>query len=205
MSYLVIALAFMGLSNAFGMVPPYYALQEWLALNLGVTNEFPALLLIFGLSNLLLPMAIVVAAAYLGRSLTRFRMRDSLRDTVAAFAPAFAPIGFGIWFAHYSFHLLVGPGLIVPVIQEFLGADGDWQRWSFSLDTNVIGLIQLFALIGGFLWSMRLAQKAALRLYRRKALLGLLPWALVFLLMMLAAWQLFTLPMEMRGTLELFG
>ena len=205
MSFLVIALAFMGLSNAFGMVPPYYALQEWLALNLGITSEFLALLLIFGLSNLLLPLATVVSAAYIGRSLTRFRARDSLRDTVAAFAPAFAPIGFGIWFAHYSFHLLVGPGLIVPVMQEFLGAVGDWQRWSFSLDTNLIGLIQLIALIGGFLWSMRLAQKAALRLYRRKALLGLLPWALVFLLMMLAAWQLFTLPMEMRGTLELFG
>ena len=205
MSFLVIALAFMGLSNAFGMVPPYYALQEWLVLSLGITSEFLALLLIFGLSNLLLPVTIVVAAAYIGRSMTRYRVRDSLRDTVAAFAPAFAPLGFGIWFAHYSFHLLVGPGLILPVIQEFLGAVGDWQRWSLSLDTSVIGLIQLFALIGGFLWSMRLAQKAALRLYRRKALLGLLPWALVFLLMMLAAWQLFTLPMEMRGTLELFG
>lgn len=205
MSFLVIALAFMGLSNAFGMVPPYYALQEWLALNLGITNEFLALLLIFSLGNLLLPVAIAVSAAYLCRSFTRFRARDSLRDTVAAFAPAFAPLGFGIWFAHYSFHLLVGPGLIVPVIQEFLGAVGDWQRWSFSLEVNAIGLMQLFALIGGFLWSMRLAQKAALRLYRRKALLGLLPWALVLLLMMLAAWQLFTLPMEMRGTLELFG
>ena len=46
MSLLVIALAFMGLSNAFGMVPPYYALQEELALTLGITSEFVALLLI---------------------------------------------------------------------------------------------------------------------------------------------------------------
>jgi polyferredoxin len=205
MSLLVIALAFMGLSNAFGMVPPFYALQEWLAVNLGISSEFLALLLIFSASTLLLPLAIVITVAHLGRSLTRYGKRDSLRDTVAAFAPAFAPLGFGFWFAHYSFHLLVGPGLIVPVTQEFLGLVGEWQRWSFSLDTDLIGLIQLFALVGGFLWSMRLAQKAALRLYRRKALLGLLPWALVLLLMMLAAWQLFTLPMEMRGTLELFG
>jgi polyferredoxin len=205
MSLLVIALAFMGLSNAFGMVPPYYALQEELAVNLGITSEFLTLLLIFGFSNLLLPLVAAVTAATLGRRLTRFSKRDSLRDTVAAFAPAFVPIGFGIWFAHYSFHLLVGPGLIVPVVQEFLGGLGDWQRWSFRLDTNLIGLIQLFVLLGGFLWSMRLAQKSALRLYRRKALLGMIPWALVFLLMMLAAWQIFTLPMEMRGTLELFG
>ncbi len=205
MSLLVIALAFMGLSNAFGMVPPYYALQEGLALRLGITSEFVALLLIFAAGNLLLPVLVVVAAAWLGRGLARFRKRDSLRDTVAAFAPAFVPVGFGIWFAHYSFHLLVGPGLIVPVMQEFLGGVGDWARWSFSLDTNLIGSIQLVVLIAGYLWSLLLAQKTALRLYRRRALLGLLPWALVFTLMMLAAWQIFTMPMEMRGTLELFG
>ncbi len=205
LSLLVIALAFMGLSNAFGMVPPYYALQEALALTLGIRSEFLALLLIFAVGNLLLPLIAALGAAGLGMRLTRSHKRDSLRDTVAAFAPAFVPVGFGIWFAHYSFHLLVGPGLIVPVIQEFLGGAGDWAGWSFSLDTNLIGLIQLLALLGGFLWSLRLAQKTALRRYRRKALLGLLPWALVFLLLMLSAWQIFTLPMEMRGTLALFG
>jgi len=205
MSILVVALAFMGISNAFGMVPPYYALQEWLALNLGITSEFVVLLLIFGLVNLVLPIAAAVAAAWLGLRLTGMHKRDSIRDTLAAFAPAFVPIGFGIWFAHYSFHLLVAPGLIVPVIQEFLGAVGDWQAWSLSLDENIIGSIQLVALVGGFLGSMRLAQKAALRLYRRRGLLGMLPWALVFLVMMLSAWQIFTMPMEMRGTLTLFG
>lgn len=205
LSLLVIALAFMGISNAFGMVPPYYDLQAWLALNLGISSELLVLLVIFGLSNLLLPLAAASGAAVIGRLVTGCQRRDSIRDTVAAFAPAFVPIGFGIWFAHYSFHLLTGPGLIVPVIQEFLGAVGDWQSWSFSLDFALIGLVQALALIGGFLWSLRLAQKAALRLYRRKALPGLLPWALVFLLMMLAAWQIFSLPMEMRGTLELFG
>ncbi len=205
LSLLVIALAFMGISNAFGMVPPYYELQEWLVLNLGITNELVVLLLIFALSNLVLPVTAAAGAALLGIRLTGTGKRDSFRDTVAAFAPAFVPIGMGIWFAHYSFHLLTGPGLIVPVVQEFLGAVGDWQSWSFSLDLVLIGIIQLLALIGGFLWSLRLAQKTALRLYRRKAPLGLIPWAMVFLLMMLAAWQIFTLPMEMRGTLELFG
>ncbi len=205
MSLLLIALAFMGVSNAFGMVPPYYALQEWLALNLGINSEFVALLLIFGAFNLALPALATVAAAYAGSRLGGASNRDSLRDTAAAFAPTFVPLGFGIWFAHYSFHFLVGPGLIVPVIQEFLGGNGDWSTWSFSLDASVIGLLQVAALIGGFLWSLRLAQKTALRLYRRKATPGMLPWALLHLLLMLAAWQIFTLPMEMRGALSLFG
>ena len=204
-SLLAIALAFMGLSNAFGMVPPYYALQEWLALNLGISSEFIALLIIFAITNLLLPVVVSLAAAWLGRALTGSAQRDSLRATVAAFAPAFVPLGFGIWFAHYSFHFLVGPVLIIPVIQEFLGGVGEWARFSLSLDISVIGLLQLLALLGGFAWSLRLAQKAALRLYRRKSLLGLLPWALVFLVMMLLAWQIFSLPMEMRGTLDIFA
>ena len=46
-SLLVIALCFMGISNAFGMVPPYYALQETLATQLSLSSEFLVLLLIF--------------------------------------------------------------------------------------------------------------------------------------------------------------
>ena len=205
MSLLVIVLAFMGVSNAFGMVPPYYELQESLALQFGITDEAIVLLLIFGYMNIVLPIVAVVSAAFLGRLFTGMTKRDSLRDTVAAFAPAFVPLGFGIWFAHYSFHFLIAPGLIVPVIQEFFGQTGDWATWSFTLSLDLIGIIQFVALIGGFLWSMWLAQKTALRLYRRKGLLGLMPWGVVLLLLMLASWQIFSLPMEMRGTLELFG
>ena len=205
MSLLLIALAFMGVSNAFGMAPPYYALQEWLAQSLDIRSEVVVLLLIFGLGSLLLPALAAVLAGQASRYLGGVARRDSLRDMVAAFAPSFVPVGFGIWFAHYSFHFLVGPGLIIPVIQEFFGGVGNWERWSFSLDSGLIGLLQALALLGGFLWSLRLTQAAALRLYRRKALLGMLPWALIHLLLMLAAWQIFTLPMEMRGTLELFG
>jgi polyferredoxin len=205
MSILVIVLAFMSLSNAFGMVSPYYMLQEQLALQFGITSEFVVLLLIFGLANIVLPIAVGTGTAYLGRQITGMSKRDSVRDTLAAFAPAFVPLGFGIWFAHYSFHFLIGAGLIVPVIQEFFGGVGDWQTWSFSLNINLIGLLQYTSLIGGFLASMRLAQQTAFRLYRRKALFGLIPWALVLLVMMLIAWQIFALPMEMRGTLDLFG
>lgn len=205
MSLLALALAFMGLTNAFGMVPPYYALQDALVLSLGLRSEFLALLLIFAAGNLLLPVLAAVGAATLGRRLTRFHKRDSLRDTVAAFAPAFVPVGFGIWFAHYSYHLLVAPGLIVPALQQFLIGEGDWMRWSQGFDINLIGVVQLLALIGGLLWSLRLAQKTALRLYRRKALPGMIPWALVLLLLTLAAWQIFSLPMEMRGAMEMMG
>jgi hypothetical protein len=54
--------------------------------------------------------------------------------------------------------------------------------------------------LGGFLWSMMIAQRTALRMYRRQGMLGFLPWALLLLAMMLAGLWLFSQPMEMRGT-----
>lgn len=203
-SLLVIALAFMGVVNAFGMVPPMYALLENMAA-WGVQAEWLALLLIFAGGSLLLPLLVALAAGWIGRTLTGTTAKHSLRDTVAAFAPAFVPIGFGIWLAHYGFHFLIAPLSIIPVLQEFLGMVGEWERFSVSVDLNLIGLLQVVALLGGFLGSLVVAQKAALRLYGKQSFAGLMPWALVLLLLMVAAYQVFSMPMEMRGTEQIFS
>ncbi|MFQ3566332.1 MAG: FesM [Aggregatilineales bacterium] len=213
-SLLVIGLAFMGLVNAFGMVPPVYDLMQVLARSLGLTAlglsdqaiEGITLLLIFGVGALLLPALLALAAAWVSRRLTGTLRRDSARHTVAAFAPAFVPLGFGLWAAHYGFHFLIGAFAIVPVFQSFLidhnialfGAP-NWALTGIE-DLVVIGFIQTLALLAGFGGSLYLAQRTALRLYRRDAMAGLLPWALLFLLMMLAGLWLFSQPMEMRGT-----
>ncbi len=65
-------------------------------------------------------------------------------------------------------------------------------------------MIQTIALLGGFVGSLVVAQRIAMRLYKRDSMVGLLPWALLFLLMIAAGMWLFNLPMEMRGTLQ-FG
>jgi polyferredoxin len=201
---LVICLAFMGVTNAFGMVPPVYELQEALVQTFGFQSELPVLLIIFGVGNLLLPIGVALAAGWLSRLLANAR-KLSLRDVVTSFAPAFVPLGFGIWGAHYGFHFLIAPLSIIPVVQEFLGQPGDWAAYSTSMDMQWIGLIQVAFLIGGFLWSMVIAQRHALRLYKRNGLPGLIPWALVLLVLMLVALNIFSMPMEMRGTDTLFS
>lgn len=204
-SLLVIFLTFMGLTNAFGMVPPVYELEQSLAEALNAQSEFPVLLLIFLAGNVAIPLSLTLLAAQLGRILTGIGRTQSLRDTVAAFAPAFVPLGFGVWIAHYGFHFLLAPLTIIPVIQEFLGQAGDWARFGTATDAGLIGLIQVIALVGGFAWSMSIAQQISLRLYRRQGLIGMIPWALLLLLVMLVALQIFSLPMEMRGTDFLSG
>ena len=199
-SLLVIGLAFWGALNAFGMVPPVYDLQRVLADTLGTRSDFVVLLVLFALGGVLLPTALTLAAARLAQTLTGTARRWSLRRTVAAFAPAFVPLGFGVWFAHYSFHLLIAPLALIPVLQEFLGQPGDWARFGAGVDAGVIAAVQAVALLGGFVWSLVLAQSAALRLYRRRALHGLIPWALLLAGLLLFTLYLMSLPMEMRGS-----
>jgi hypothetical protein len=216
-SYLVIALAFMGMVNAFGMIPPVYDLMQNLASALGLRaaglSDFAieglVLFIIFAGGGLLLPLLAMLGAGKLGQMLTRTAKKYDLRQTVAAFAPAFVPVGLGVWIGHYGFHFLIGALSIIPVFQTFLidhriyllGDTPNWALASAVPDAYVVGLIQVGALLGGFLWSLVIANRTSLRLYRRDAPLGLLPWALVMLCLMLATIAIFSQPMEMRGTI----
>jgi ferredoxin len=216
-SFLVVALAYLGLVNAFGMIPPVYELMQNIAsaLNLraaGWSNETIdafALMLIFAVGGVLLPALTLIGAGTLSRLLTRNGRKTTLRHTAAAFAPSFVPVGLAIWIGHYGFHFLLGALTLIPVLQNFLidhripllGTEPNWSLAGLVPDTGVIGLIQVVVLVGGFAWSMLLAQRTAMRLYRRDAPFGLLPWALILLGLMLTAIMIFSQPMEMRGTL----
>ncbi|MEM9954095.1 MAG: FesM [Chloroflexota bacterium] len=206
MSLFVIMLSFFAVVNAFGMVPPVFDLLEWFA-TIGFTDEFVPLFLIFFVGAILAPIVFALGAAKISQIITNTAEQLSLRDTVATFAPAFIPLGLGIWIAHYVFHFLIAPLSFVPILQEFFGATrGDWATYGFVVDQNIIGAIQLIALLGGFLWSMVIALRSADRAYGKRASFGgMMPWAIVLLLLMLAAYQVFALPMEMRGTDAIFA
>jgi polyferredoxin len=215
LAFLVICLAFMGLVNAFGMVPPVYDLLQSLATTLGLTQlgwsdmtiEAVALGLVFLVGSILLPVGLSLLAAATARELTQTNKRDSLRVALSSFAPAFVPIGFGFWAAHYGFHFLIGLFTIIPVFQNFLIdhyitflGEPNWALGGVN-DLTAIGLFQTVAVLLGFIGSMMVAQRISLRMYRREGMKGFLPWAVLFVLMMLAGLWLFSQPMEMRGTI----
>jgi ferredoxin len=212
---LISSLAFLGLVNAFGMIPPVYDLIRSIAGVLSVSGstvpawaEAVALLLIFGVGGVILPLVAVSGAAALSRTITRTARKFSLRDTAAAFAPALVPIGFAIWIGHYGFHFLTGGLTIIPALQTFfiergigwLGTAPDWSLVGIT-DLNLIGALQVVILLGGFGWSLMIAERVSRRLYRRDSMPGLLPWALLFLALMLLTIAVFSQPMEMRGTI----
>lgn len=211
--FMVVALAFMALSNAFGMIPPVYALLSGLADATGVRAQWALLLGVFFVGNLLVPAALTIGAAWLTLRLVgkpgKPRPRR-LRDTFAAFAPAFVPIGLGVWAAHYGFHFVIGALTIIPVFHNFLidhsilifGATPNWSLGGIAT-AEQFAIVQAILIIGGYMGSMLLARRIAAQRFGSKAFRAFLPWALVFLVMMLFAFWVFGQPMEMRGMGEI--
>ncbi|MCU0474916.1 MAG: FesM [Anaerolineae bacterium] len=202
------------LVNAFGMVPPVYDYIRTVAGVLGATGatvpawaEGVALLVMFVLGGVVLPILAVMGTAWLARTLTRSTARLSLRDTAAAFTPALVPVGLGVWMAHYGFHFLTGAFTIVPVFQSFLVDHGitalgrpDWSVAGVE-NFELIGLLQIGMMVGGLAVGLLVAERVAARLYRRESFVALLPWAVLLVCIVGLAFAVFGQPMEMRGTI----
>jgi polyferredoxin len=213
-SFLLIGLAFWGLLNAFGMIPPVYDLMQSLANGLGLPAlgwsdeaiELVVFAIIFVIGGVIAPIGVMLLAGIFTRVVVHPPIAN-LRVIIGNFAPAFIPIGFGIWLAHYAFHLLSGLFTIVPTAQFFLidhniTVFGDKPNWSLGgVDMSIIGIVQLLALGGGLLWSLALVQKISLHHFRRQATLPTLIWGgVIVALMLVAVWIFAFNDMEMRGT-----
>lgn len=208
-AFLIMVFAFTSLSNAFGMVPPFYDLQLWLAQTLGTTNEFALLALTFGLLNLALPAAVGLGAAWLSRAAAG--RVEPLRVSFSRYAPAFVPLAFAIWLAHYGFHFVTGALAIIPVFQTFLLDHGlgflgapNWALGPIMPGGSILPVQTLIMLLG-FTGSLYVGTRIGRRDFgsRPVAMRAMLPWLVVLLGLALASLATFNLPMEMRGTIFL--
>ena len=204
---LVVLFTFGALINAFAMVTPVYALEEWLAGVLGTRSELLVLALIFVVGLGLVPSMLVGAAGWLSRWWAGAAQRSRLWVWVTRYAYALIPLGFGVWLAHYSFHFLTGFWTFVPVVQSFvsdlvgsplLGVPR-WELgpllaggWLFPLELGFLGL--------GWCGSLLVAYRLAAKDDPRHPWRPLLPWAGLASLLLAAAIWLMSQPMEMRGT-----
>jgi ferredoxin len=201
--------AFGALLNAFAMVTPVYALEEWLAGLMGTSSELPVLALIFFVGIVVVPLLLLGLAALVSRWLagSEAARRSSLGAWMRRYAHALVPVGFGVWLAHYAFHFLTGFWTFVPVIQSFvadivglplLGAPR-WglgplvpPGWLYPLELGFLGL----GWFGSLLVAYRLAEQEDGPGGRR----SFVPWAMLVTLIFAVAVWLMAQPMEMRGT-----
>ena len=204
LALLAVVFSFGALLNAFGMVSPVYAVQQWMADALGVHSESVVLALLFGLVLVLEPVLLLGAAAALSRrALPR---RELLPVVVVRFAPCLVPLGFGVWIAHYLFHFLTGLWTFVPVAQKalidllgtpLLGA----PRWGAGgLTVRTVQPIEMGLLLLGAMGSLSVAWQIARREAPTRTAAAFWPWGTVVLMLAGAAVWLLQQPMEMRGT-----
>jgi hypothetical protein len=184
---LVLILVFGAFANAGGMVGPVAGWMHGQYQRLGF----------FVASLVIAPLALACASGLLSR-----RLGGSLRswsDLSCTFVLAFIPLGFSMWLAHFSYHLIAGWRGVVPIAARLFHPAGARQfaafvpAWWPSAEIVVLDCGLLLTLYVAW----RTACSAATP--RTRALGMLAPWAaLAILLYSAGIWILFQ-PMQMRG------
>jgi cytochrome c oxidase assembly factor CtaG len=204
---LVVLLVFGAFANAAGMVAPVIAWQDRLRSLLGQPSPLLLTSLFYLLGLIVLPVLAVGSAAVLSRRWGQLSVRWF--EVATRYAYALVPLGFSMWLAHYSFHLLTSYDTVVPTVQRFVADLGysvlgqpQWvasccrpvAEWLPRLEILFLDLGLLLSLYTGY----RIALAHSPRLSR--ALWALAPWAaLITLLFAVGTWLVFQ-PMQMRGT-----
>jgi hypothetical protein len=195
-------------ANAAGMVGPVLAWREQLGALLGQPSPLLVTSVFYLLGLVVLPLLAVGGAALLSRRWGQHS--GSWVEVGTRYSFALVPLGFGMWLAHYSFHLLTSYDTVVPTAQRF-AADLGWPAlgrphwvatccrpvadWLPHLEVLFLDLGLLLSLYTGY----RIALARSPRL--SQALWALAPWALLMALLFAAGVWLVFQPMQMRGTL----
>jgi hypothetical protein len=202
LAVLAIVFGFGALLNAFGMVSPIYAFEQWLAKLFRVNTEFPVLASVFVAVLVVEPLLLIGVATWITR--VWGGSRRPWLSLAVRYSYALVPIGFGIWLAHYSFHFLTGLYTFIPVTQSAF-ADFGWAilgqpHWSLSgLSPNVVQLFEFGFITLGLLGSLLVSYSIAVTEEVVHPVRVFIPWALLSLMMAVAAFWLMSQPMEMRG------
>ena len=200
---LVVVFAFGAMLNALGMVRPIYGLERWLSRAMGGASEVWVLGLIFAAGLCVVPFVLLGGAA----AVTRLASGDArpIGQVAVRYAYALVPFGFGVWLAHYGFHLLTGVLTIIPVSQSAVVDLIGWAalgepRWRLTgIRPGAVFPIQLGLILLGTLGSVAVAYHISERECRDRPGPATAPWALVMVALATIAIWILSQPMEMRG------
>jgi hypothetical protein len=121
------------------------------------------------------------------------------------FAYALVPFGFGMWLAHYGFHLLTGALAVVPVTQRAAADVFGWPAlgqplWRLTgMRPGSVLPIQIGFILLGAMGSFAASFRVADRDYPARTGRSFAPWALLVVVLMVGALWLVAQPMDMRG------
>src|ERR1700690_4245069 len=201
---LALVFTFGALLNAFGMVSPVYAVENWLARMLQVKHEAPVLGVIFAFFLIVEPVVLLGLAAWLTRAWGK--VQSAVLPLTVRYSYGLVPLGFGMWLAHYSFHFLTGLYTVIPVTQSALAGLG-WPvlgqpRWRLmGLPPSLVLILEIGFLSLGLAGSLAVTFGLAEEDSRERPVRVFIPWAAVCVLLWTASMWLMFQPMEMRAVM----
>ncbi len=209
---LAVVFVFAAFANAAGMVAPVLRWQEQLQTWFRLESPLLIVSLFYASALIVLPGLIIGVAALLSR---RFgNLTVGWVHVATRFSFALIPVGFGMWLAHYSFHLLTSWESAFPTIQRFATSCGvtiwgtpQWSACNCQPAADWLLRMEILFLDFGMLLSLYAGYRIS-RLYLPRAgtIRGVLaPWAVLILLLFLAGLWIVFQPMEMRGTMMGMG
>ncbi len=191
-------LVFGALINAATMVAPVIGWMHSLHAALGWRSMLPVTTVLYLAGILATPVLLAwmcgTAAARLGHT------GGSWQPLARRFGFALIPLGFSMWVAHFSYHLLTGWRSIVPAFERILRVSAPVVNLSAQAPLW-LPAAQILLLDGGLVLSLYIAWRTALRQTEEMSrALGLVaPWAVLAIGIYAASvWILFQ-PMQMRG------
>ena len=201
---LAVIFVFGSLLNAFGMAAPARAVEALVARALGVASEAPALAVLFIGALVVAPLMLLGGAGALSKLLAGDKQR-SIAQIAVNYAYALVPFGFGMWLAHYGFHLLTGALTIVPVTQRAAIDVFGWTAlgdplWRLTgMRPGSVFPIQVGLILLGTMGSLAAAFQVAERDHPKSAVRSILPWIAVIVCLAAAGLWVLAQPMDMRG------
>ena len=201
---LALVFTFGALLNAFGMVSPVYAVERWIGRTLHIGIEAPILAILFTIFLVIEPMLLLGAAAWIAQKWGR--LSRALVPIAVRYSYGLVPLGFGMWLAHYGFHLFTGFLTIIPVAQNAVASLG-WTllgtpMWTLTgVPMRFIRPLEMTFLGLGFVGSLMVMYRLAEEDSADHPMRLFLPWATVGLCLLAASIWLMYQPMEMRATL----
>ena len=196
---LVLVLTFGAFANAAGMVAPVLSGITQFGSALNLSSDFGVVTLLSIFCLIVIPAGMGLGAA----ACSNAAGGKSFRENFCRFSMSLAPLGFGMWLAHFAFHLVTAALTPIPVVQRVandLGLSNAEPVWSVSSLAfyNLPGLELLFLDLG-FLLSLYIAWRVAGQMSSSRQVLTFLPWGVLStILYATGVWIIFQ-PMEMRG------
>ena len=115
------------------------------------------------------------------------------------------PLGFGVWLAHYGFHLLTGVLTLIPVTQSAVLDLIGWPAlgtplWQLTgMRPGLVFPIEVGVILMGACGSLVLAYLISERDYLERRVIATIPWAAVTIAITVAALWITSQPMDMRA------